>query len=98
MENDTVMADTATKNDHLQIRLDLQSRQILQRAASYRRKGVSQFVLSTALAEAEKIIREHEAIALSNNDWKTLLDALADPPAPNKPLRKAFAVYIKAKA
>jgi uncharacterized protein (DUF1778 family) len=92
------MNDTATKDERLQVRLDEQSKEILQRAASYRRKGVSQFVLSTALAEAEKVIREHEAITLSNQDWTALLDALAKPPAPNRALRKAFAAYIKAKA
>lgn len=92
------MEDTNLKDERLQVRLDGQSKQILQRAASYRSKGVSQFVLSTALAEAEKIIREHEAITLSKPDWARLLDTLAHPPKPNKALRKAYAVYAKAKA
>jgi uncharacterized protein (DUF1778 family) len=92
------MADIASKDNRLQVRLDIQSKQILQRAAGYRRKGVSQFVLSTALVEAEKIIREHEAMTLSGRDWTALLNALAHPPAPNKTLRKAFAAYGKAKA
>jgi uncharacterized protein (DUF1778 family) len=91
------MGDIAAKDNRLQVRLDVRSKQILQRAASYRRKGVSQFVLSTALAEAEKVIREHEAVTLSSGDWRALLEALANPPAPNKTLRKTFAAYLKAK-
>lgn len=84
------------KDDRLQVRLDAKSKSVLQRAASYRRKTVSQFVLATALEEAEKVIRENEAVALSGPDWKVFYDALTNPPAPNPALRKAFARYKKA--
>ncbi len=84
------------KADRLQVRLDAESKAVLQRAASYRRKTVSQFVLATALEEAEKVIRENEAVTLSGPDWKIFYDALTDPPAPNAALRKAFAKYKKA--
>lgn len=91
------MARTAEiKDDRLQVRLDADAKRVLQRAARYRRKSVSQFVLATALDEAEKVIRENEAVTLSGVDWKTFYDALTDPPAPNAALRKAFARYKKA--
>jgi len=85
-----------TKDDRLQVRLDAESKSVLQRAASYRRKTVSQFVLATALEEAEKVIRENEIVTLSSPDWKMFYDALTNPPAPNAALRKAFAKYKKA--
>ncbi|NGM85853.1 DUF1778 domain-containing protein [Parapusillimonas sp. SGNA-6] len=84
------------KDDRLQIRLNAEAKSVLQRAASYRHKTVSQFVLTTALAEAEKVIRENEAVALSAADWKVFYDALSNPPAPNAALRKAFAKHQKA--
>jgi uncharacterized protein (DUF1778 family) len=84
------------KDDRLQLRLDAGSKAVLQRAASYRHKTVSQFVLATALEEAEKVIRENEAVTLSGPDWKIFYDALTNPPAPNAALRKAFAKYKKA--
>lgn len=84
------------KDDRLQVRLDADAKRMLQRAASYRRKTVSQFVLATALDEAEKVIRENEAVTLSGADWKAFYDALTNPPAPNAALRKAFARYRKA--
>lgn len=84
-----------TKNDRLQVRLDAESKAVLQRAARYRRKTVSQFVLATALDEAEKVIRENEVVTLSNPDWKVFFDALTNPPSPNAALRKAFAKYRK---
>ena len=84
-----------TKDDRLQVRLDSASKRVLQRAANYRRKSVSQFVLSTALEEAERVIRENEVVKLSNADWTIFFDALTDPPPPNEELRKAFARYRK---
>jgi len=84
------------KDDRLQVRLNAEAKTVLQRAANYRHKTVSQFVLTTALAEAEKVIRENEAVAVSAADWKVFYDALTNPPAPNAALRKAFAKYKKA--
>lgn len=84
------------KDDRLQVRLDTVSKGVLQRAASYRRKTVSQFVLASALAEAEKVIRENEVVSLSGADWTLFFDALINPPPPNAALRKAFAKYQKA--
>ena len=85
-----------TKDDRLQVRLDAESKSVLQRAASYRHKTVSQFVLATAMEEAEKVIRENEIVTLSSPDCKLFYDALTNPPAPNAALRKAFAKYNKA--
>lgn len=91
------MARTADiRDDRLQVRLDAESKSVLRRAAGYRRRTVSQFVLATALEEAGKVIRENEIVALSGPDWKIFYDALANPPAPNAALRKAFAKYKKA--
>lgn len=84
------------KDDRLHVRLDAEAKRVLQRAANYRHKSVSQFVLATALEEAEKVIRENEAVTLSGADWKVFYDTLTKPPAPNAALRKAFAKYKKA--
>ncbi len=83
------------KDERLQVRLNAEAKTVLQRAANYSHKTVSQFVLTTALAEAEKVIRENEVVALSAADWKVFYDALNNPPAPNAALRKAFAKYQK---
>jgi uncharacterized protein (DUF1778 family) len=83
------------KDDRLQVRLDTESKNTLQRAANYRHKTISQFVLATALEEAEKVIRENEVTTLSGPDWKIFYNALTNPPEPNPALRKAFAKYKK---
>ena len=87
-----------SRHDRLQLRLDGRSKRMLQRAANYRHETVSQFVLSIAVQEAEKVIRENAAVTLSDPDWKLFYDALIDPPAPNTALRKAFKRYSKPNA
>ena len=84
------------KDERLQLRLDAQAKSRLQRAASYRHKTVSQFVLTTALEEADKVIRENEIVTLSNPDWKLLYEALEHPPTPNPALAQAFYRFRKA--
>jgi uncharacterized protein (DUF1778 family) len=78
------------KSERLQVRLDARAKTVLQRAASYSHQTVSQFVLNTALEQAERVIRQHEVITLSDPDWAAFYDALTSPPAPNAALRKAF--------
>jgi uncharacterized protein (DUF1778 family) len=93
------MARTAeSRQDRLQLRLDAKSKHLLQRAANYRRKSLSQFVLSTALEEAEKVVREETIVTLSEPDWNVFYDALINPPAPNAALRKAYRRYRKSDA
>lgn len=82
-----------TKGDRLQVRLDAESKSVLQRAARYRNESVSQFVLAIAMEEARKVVRENEIVTLTGPDWTLFYDALTDPPAPNAALRKAFARY-----
>jgi uncharacterized protein (DUF1778 family) len=93
----TIEAGIRKEKNHAQNggNLDAESKSVLQRAASYRHKTVSQFVLATALEEAAKVIRENEIVTLSSSDWKVFYDALTNPPAPNAALRKAFAKFKK---
>ncbi|MBI9082367.1 MAG: DUF1778 domain-containing protein [Desulfobacterales bacterium] len=78
------------KQERLHVRLDTLSKQKLERAASYTRKSLSEFVLTNALSSAEEVIREHETLTLSQSDWTVFMDALENPPKPNKKLRQAF--------
>lgn len=88
--------EAEAKQERLQVRLDAQAKGVLQRAASYRHKTLSQFVLATALEEADRVIQENEVVTLSSPDWKVFYDALTNPPAPNAALKNAYARYRKA--
>ena len=82
-----------SKNERLQVRLDARAKAVLRRAAEYSRKSLTQFVLSTALDEADRIIRRHESVTLSNRDWDLFYEALTRPPAPNRKQKAAFKRY-----
>jgi len=68
----------------------MQSRALLDRAAAYARVSVSEFVLKNALATAEAVIQEHEAITLTGKDFRAFLTALDAPAKPNAAMKRAL--------
>lgn len=82
-------AATEAKQDRINLRLKHSTKQILERAASFEGKTVSSFILTSALAHAEKTIREHEVMRLNARDAEVFFDALADPVRFNKKLMAA---------
>lgn len=84
------METTMTKDSRLNIRCDSYTRQLLDKAASYVHVSISEFVLSNALASAERVVQERESITLDPKDFKAFLAALDAPPIPNAALSRAF--------
>jgi len=70
---------TQTKDERINLRLKHNSRLMLERAASFEGQTISKFILSSALAHAEKTIQEHEVMALNARDSETFFNALASP-------------------
>ena len=75
------------------LRMDGRSKRTLERAAAYEETTVSRFVLSSAIAAAERVIESRERIVLPATDWDTFYDALLNPPEPNEALRAAALRY-----
>ena len=85
------MARTASAHsERLNLRLDPAAKRRIEQAASFEGKTVSGFIVSSALATAERTIREHEAMVLSRRDAEVFLDAIVNPPGTSAKLRKAF--------
>lgn len=84
------MTATSLKDTRLNIRCDLRTRELLDRAAGYAHVSVSEFVLRHALASAEDVVREHEAITLQPEDFRNFLAALDTQTEPNAALQRAF--------
>ena len=63
---------------------------MLERAASFEGQTVSKFVLSSALARAEKTIQEHEVMRLNAGDSEAFFNALAAPVQFNDKLAAAL--------
>lgn len=84
------MDRTATKCERVSLRIDLDSKRALERAAGYTGSSLSDFVITRALAAAYEVIQAREKVTLSGRDWDAFMDALANPPAPNADLERAL--------
>ena len=84
------MENTMIKESRLNIRCDSRTRQLLDKAASYAHLSISEFVLSHALASAERVVQKHESITLKPKDFEAFLTALDAPARPNAALKHAF--------
>ena len=84
------MGITTTKESRLHIRCDDRARQLLDKAATYARVSVSEFVLSHALASAEQVVQAHESITLNPKDFQAFLAELDRPAKPSPAMKRAF--------
>jgi uncharacterized protein (DUF1778 family) len=84
------MGNTAVKERCLNIRCDKRARELLTKAASYAHVSVSEFVLSHALASAEKVVQANECVTLKPDDFRAFLAALDTLARPDPALKKAF--------
>lgn len=84
------METSAIKESRLNIRCDMRTRTLLDKAATYAHVSLSEFVLSQALASAEKIIQANENITLNPEDFQAFLTALDSQSEPNLALQNAF--------
>lgn len=84
---------TDTKQERINLRLQDSAKRTLERAASFEGKTVSHFILSSALAHAERTIHEHEILRLNEHDAEAFFDALARPVAFNEKLAAALAEH-----
>jgi uncharacterized protein (DUF1778 family) len=81
---------TDTKQERINLRLKHSAKVELERAASFEGNTVSNFILASALAHAEKTIHEHEIMSLNSCDSKAFFHALDKPIRFNKKLLAAF--------
>lgn len=87
------MSVSEHKQERINIRLQLNAKQALERAASLEGKSVSNFILSSALAQAERTIQEHEMLALNKLESEAFLEALDRPVCFNETLLAAIEQY-----
>ena len=74
-------------------RVSASVQETLETAASMIGATVNQFIVQTALREAERIIEQERVIRLSAQDAIAFLKALDDPLPPNKKLTAALKDY-----
>ena len=82
---------TRTKRtEKLDLRLTRAAKQTLQAAASAQRKSVSEFVLDTALSEAEERLADRRVFTLDRKTWDAFVAALDAAPRRHPRLERLF--------
>ena len=91
------MEIVTAKQDRIGARVPHEVYETLCRAAELTGATVNQFLVQSALKEAQAVIEREEVIRLSPRDWNWLLDLMENPPQPNAKLQAAINHYQDAK-
>jgi uncharacterized protein (DUF1778 family) len=81
------MARTA-RASRLDLRVASDEKELIERAAALTGSNTTDFVRSTTLAAAREAIRTHEVMKLTAEGSRIFVEALINPPKPNKHLRE----------
>jgi uncharacterized protein (DUF1778 family) len=73
----------------LDIRLNLQAKQMIEQAAAVSHQSITDFVVTSLLRASEEALERQHLIQLSNRDRDLFLAALETEVRPNRALRKA---------
>ncbi len=87
------MTTATSDRGRITARVPLAVQETLEMAASLTGATLNQFVVQTALREAERIIEQERVIRLSARDTKSFLAALDNPLPPNAALKAALEDY-----
>lgn len=91
------MGTSTAKQDRIGARVPHEVYETLCRAAELTGATVNQFLVQSALKEAQAVIEREEIIRLSSRDWNWLLELMENPPPPNARLQAAIKHYQNAK-
>lgn len=75
------------REDRIQLRADSMVKDTIKKAAQYMHQTMTDFILQSALKEANKVIDKNNISYLSSEDWASFMDALENPPEPNDALK-----------
>lgn len=87
------MTTSVAKNERINLRLQQSAKKLIERAAAFEGKTISSFIVSSALARAEKTLHEQETLRLNAKDARRFFDAIAKPVRFNKKLTEALAQH-----
>ena len=85
--------EDAPKTARMELRATEYQKSVIEMAASLVGESVTSYVLSKALDDAHRIIRENHVTELSLADWEQFSALLAEDAAPNEHLRNALRAY-----
>ena len=85
----------SAKTARIETRVSKEQKELIERAATFSGRTVSEFVLAHIEVAAKKVIQEHEKLHLDQAQSRILVEALLAPKKPNKKLKTAMEEYRK---
>jgi uncharacterized protein (DUF1778 family) len=81
------------RRERLEARVTREQKELFEEAAALEGTSLTDFVVRSTQRAAEEVIREHSTMVLSTPESRSFVDALLQPPAPNRALRAAAEHY-----
>jgi uncharacterized protein (DUF1778 family) len=91
------METVTTKQNRIGARIPHDVYTTLCKAAELSGASINQFLVQSALKEAQAVIEREQVIRMSTHDWNWMLDLLDNPPKPNEKMQAAMERYQETK-
>ncbi len=83
-------------SERIDFRISRNQKELIKYASELRGfKSLSEFIISCANAEANKIINEHRIVLKSYEDQLLFVNTILNPPEPSERLKEAHSNYLK---
>jgi len=93
MTTDMDTSDKAPRLERLEARISKAQKTLFLRAATVQGRSLTDFLIASVQEAAERALRTHDVLTLSERDRKIFVAALVKPAAPGKALRQAVKHY-----
>ena len=85
--------EKASRSERLEARISKAQKMLFVRAATLQGRSLTDFLIASVQEAAERALRAHDVLALSERDRKIFVEALVKPAAPGKTHRQAVKHY-----
>src|SRR6185369_568974 len=83
------------RSARLEARISYDQKALIERAAAYERRTVTDFVVGALASAAEAVVRDHETIRLNAEQSRNFVEQLLNPREPNAALKRAVRRHRK---
>ncbi len=85
--------EKAPRVERLEARVSKAQKNLFLRAATVQGRSLTDFLIASVQEAAERALRAHDVLTLSERDRRLFVEALVNPAAPGKTLRQAARRY-----
>ena len=90
---DTDTQEKVSRSERLEARISKAQKAFFVRAATVQGRSLTDFLIASVQEAAERALRAHDVLTLSERDRKLFVAALVKPATPGKALRQAVKHY-----